>query len=320
MGNEISTRKGMNQYRCYSRSEFNFPYIKNGIDLKGSNLLVVLSTEGGLPIYTRSIHVDKFGRIHNLEGKLFEANSEPIMLMSGLIEAISQLKQVVRPTLFEITEETDRPIFVDYTKARNGMALMTLSTSPDFQNLSKMLLSQHVSMLDDLQGSLNLWENGFDQILEDRSLADDSTIYKRILGQIKKDLGGLISFILVYDDEGEFQFSTSRNQENSLISDSLIPTISRFVKFEYITQKRPDSILGAKQLKDSVIWHFKCYNRIFVFLTYRVPDMHTFCTIKSEMITFISHNLEKFVEACNWHDKEFHLSNKLQSSRFVFLS
>ena len=310
----------MNHERQYSSSEFNFPFSQNNIELRGSNLLVVLSAEGGLPIYTRSIHVDKYGRIHNLERDLFEPNSEPIMLMSGLIEAITQLKEVVRPTLVEITEEADRPIFVDYTRALNGMGLITLSTSPDFQNLSKTLLSQHVSMLDDLQGSLNLWEKGFDQILEDRSLADDSTIYKRILSQIKKDLGGLISFILVFDDKGEFQFSTSRNQDDLFVSDSIIPLISRFVKYEYITQNRLDSILGAKQLKDSVIWHFKCYNRIFVFLTYRVPDMHTFCTIKSEMITFISNNLEKFVEACNWHDKELRLSNALQSSRFVFLS
>ncbi|WP_455140893.1 hypothetical protein [Candidatus Hodarchaeum mangrovi] len=320
MEKEIYVRKGLNQDRHYSQSQFDFSFSKNGVQLKGSNLLVVLSTEGGLPIYTRSIHVDKFGRIHNIKRELFEPNSEPIMLMSGLIEAISQLKEVVRPTLVEITEETDHPIFVDYTKTQNGMALITLSTSSEFQNLSKTLLSQHLPMLDDLKGSLNLWENGFDQILEDRSLADDSTIYKRILGQIKKDLGGLISFILVYDDKGEFLFSTSRNQDNPLISDSIIPTISRFVKYEYIFHKRPDSILGAKQLKDSVIWHFKCYNRIFVFLTYRVPDMHTFCTIKSEMITFISNNLEKFIEACNWHDKEFHLNKALQSSRFVFLS
>ena len=62
--------------------------------LKGSDLLLILSDEGGLPLYTKAIHVDKHtGAIKNRDNDLsINAKNEQILLMTGFIEAIMQLK------------------------------------------------------------------------------------------------------------------------------------------------------------------------------------------------------------------------------------
>lgn len=295
--------------------------------LKGSNLMIVLSEEGGLPIYSRALSIDKLGKIHNNDGEEYSSKSENIVLMSGLIEAIIQLKDIVRPTLSKLIteEENDKPIFVDYAKAPNGIALVSLSDSPEFQQLPLNLLAQYAPLHKDFDITENeSIDDHLDRALGD-PISEDAAIYWRILTRIKSDLAEFVSFILVYDKEGDYLFSTARKNDpsNSSLSDPLLSSISRYIKQEYIMRKYKDnlSLIGAKRLHDSIIWHFKCYDRIFVFFTYRMPDMHTFSTLKSEMITFIGNNLERFIDATDSHSLSIEGSDQnVKSTRFMFLS
>ena len=294
--------------------------------LKGSNLMIVLSDEGGLPIYSRAISIDKLGKIHNNDSEDYSSKSENIVLMSGLIEAIIQLKDIVRPTLSKLIteEESDKPIYVDYAKAPNGIALVSLSDSPEFQQLPLNLLAQYAPLHKNFEPS----ENGdlddhLDQALGD-PISEDASIYWRILTQIKSDLAEFVSFILVYNEKGDYLFSTAKKRESdSNLSDPLLASISQYIKQEYLMRKYKDnlSLIGSKRLHDSIIWHFKCYDKIFVFFTYRMPEMHTFSTLKSEMITFISNNLERFIDATDSHSLTIEGSDqKVKSTRFMFLS
>lgn len=294
--------------------------------LKETNLMLILSDEGGLPIYTRALSIDKFGRIINKEEPDFSSKNENIVLMSGLIEAIMQLKGIIRPTLSKlyVDEEFNKPVYVDYAKAPNGIALVSLSDSPEFKQLPLHLLAQYAP----LQKNLDITDNGdldshLDQALGD-PISQDASIYWRILTQIKSDLAEFVSFILVYDKKGDYLFSTAKKSgTESSLSDPLLASISKYIKQEYIMRKYKDnlSLIGAKRLHDSIIWHFKCYDRIFVFFTYRVPEMHTFTTLKSEMITFIANNLERFIEAVNTHSLSSKDSDQnIKNTRFIFLS
>jgi len=295
--------------------------------LKGSNLMIVLSDEGGLPIYSRAISIDKSGKIHNNDSDDYSSKSENIVLMSGLIEAIIQLKDIVRPTLSKLIteEESDKPIYVDYAKAPNGIALVSLSDSPEFQQLPLNLLAQYAPLHKnfDITGNESI-DDHLDKALGD-PISEDAAIYWRILTQIKSDLAEFVSFILVYDKEGDYLFSTARKHDssNSSLPDPLLSSISRYIKQEYIMRKYKDnlSLIGAKRLHDSIIWHFKCYDRIFVFFTYHMPEMHTFSTLKSEMITFIANNLERFIDATDSHSLSIEGSDQnVKSTRFMFLS
>ena len=44
--------------------------------LKGSNLMIVLSDEGGLPIYSRAISIDKSGKIHNNDSDDYSSKND----------------------------------------------------------------------------------------------------------------------------------------------------------------------------------------------------------------------------------------------------
>jgi hypothetical protein len=294
--------------------------------LKGSNLLLLLSDEGGLPIYTRAISIDKLGKIHNKEGKDFSSSNENIVLMSGFIEAIMQLKDIVRPTLTDLMadEEENKPIYVDYAKAPNGIALVSLSDSPDFQQLPLNLLTQYAPLRKNFEKTEN---DSIDDHLDKAlgaPISEEVSIYHRILTQIKSDLSEFVSFILVYDEEGDYLFSTAKKRDSDYtLSDPLLSSISQYIKQEYIMRKYKDnlSLIGAKRLHDSIIWHFKCYDRIFVFFTYRVPEMHTFSTLKSEMITFISNNLDRFIDATEIHSlSSDDVDQGIKNTRFMFLS
>ncbi|NHJ01251.1 MAG: hypothetical protein EAX86_03870 [Candidatus Heimdallarchaeota archaeon] len=291
--------------------------------IKGSNLVVVLADEGGLPVYTRSIHIDKSGYIHERENETFDPKNESVVLISGLIEAIMQLKEIVRPTLIDITldKESDKPIYVDYAKAPDGISLLSLSTSPEFQQLPINLLKYYTPLRGEFDKSIANWNERFVEIVED-PINEDAAIYWRILSQIKRELSEFVSFILVYDPDGNYLFSTARNQERGSLPDPLLDSISKYIKQEYLLRKYRNnvSLIGAKRLRDSVIWHFKCFDKIFVFFTYRVPDLHTFSTLQSEMITFISNNLERFIETANVHSLSSSIKKNFNSTRFIFLS
>ncbi len=294
--------------------------------LKDSNLMIILSDEGGLPIYTRALSIDKLGRIINKEDPDLSSKNEKIVLMSGLIEAIMQLKDIVRPTLSKlcVDEEINKPVYVDYAKAPNGIALVSLSDSPEFQQLPLNLLAQYAP----LHKNFEITGNGdLDSQLNDAlgdPISEDASIYWQILTQIKSDLAEFVSFILVYDEKGDYLFSTAKKRDDdSSLPDPLLASISQYIKQEYIMRKYKDnmSLIGAKRLRDSIIWHFKCYDRIFVFFTYRVPEMHTFSSLKSEMITFIANNLERFIGAVDTHLLSSEDSEQnIKSTRFMFLS
>ncbi|MFX0050743.1 MAG: hypothetical protein ACFE8U_05555, partial [Candidatus Hermodarchaeota archaeon] len=117
--------------------------------------------------------------------------------------------------------------------------------------------------------------------------------------------------------------STSKKQDNFKIPDPLFEAISKYVRNEYVMKRYRDkpALIGAKKLSSSVIWHFKCYDRIFVFFTYMIPDMYDFSILESEMITFISNNLEKFIKASRTHpDYPSKMKEEITSTRFIFLS
>jgi hypothetical protein len=294
--------------------------------LKGTNLMLVLSDEGGLPIYTRALSIDELGRIKNKDSHDFSSKNENVVLMSGLIEAIMQLKDIVRPTLSKlvVNEEFNKPVYIEYAKAPNGIALVSLSDSPEFQQLPLNLLAQYAPLHKNIEiKDNNDLDSHLNQALGD-PISEDASIYWRILTQIKSDLAEFVSFILVYDENGDYLFSTAKKRESdSSLPDPLLASISQYIKQEYIMRRYKDnlSLIGAKRLHDSIIWHFKCYNRIFVFFTYRVPEMHTFATLKSEMITFIANNLERFIEAGETHSLSSEDSDQhIKSTRFMFLS
>ncbi len=207
------------------------PLTSGKSSIKGSNLLVVLADEGGLPVYTRSIHINTAGDIQERDKDAFNAKNESIVLMSGLIEAIMQLKEIVRPTLIDITtdKETDKPLYVDYAKAPDGISLISLSTSPEFQQLPVNLLKHYSPLRGDFDKSIGDWDERFTEIVGD-PLNEDAAIYWRILSKIKRDLSEFVSFILVYDPDGNYLFSTARNQERGSLPDPLLDSISRYIK------------------------------------------------------------------------------------------
>ncbi|MFX0087957.1 MAG: hypothetical protein ACFFAU_20055 [Candidatus Hodarchaeota archaeon] len=324
MKEEVNTKLTFSQVS--ERNLPKFSKIPAKSTLKGSNLMLILSDEGGLPIYTRAITIDKLGKIHNKEEKDFSSTNENIVLMSGFIEAIMQLKDIVRPKLTELMTngEEKKPVYVDYAKTPNGIALVSLSDSPDFQQLPLNLLAQYAPLRKDFEKSENEYmDDHLDKALGE-PISEDVSIYHRILTQIKSDLSEFVSFILVYDEEGDYLFSTAKKHEsNYTLSDPLLSSISQYIKQEYIMRKYKEnlSLIGAKRLHDSIIWHFKCYDRIFVFFTYRVPDMHTFSTLKSEMITFIANNLQRFIDATRIHSlSSDDVDQSIKNTRFIFLS
>jgi hypothetical protein len=294
--------------------------------LRGNNLLVILSDEGGLPVYSRAIHIDEItGQIKNRTDLDFSPNNENILLMTGLIEAIMQLKDIVRPTLLDLThkKQTKTPLYVDYAKGPNGMALVSISTTPEFQQLPKAILDEYSSVFEDLENlEYDKIEENFEKAITG-PLNEDGVIYWNILTQIRKDLAKFVSFISVFDEDGKYLFSTSKKQDNFKIPDPLFEAISKYVRNEYVMKRFRDkpALIGAKKLSSSVIWHFKCYDRIFVFFTYMIPDMYDFSILESEMITFISNNLEKFIKASRTHpDYPSTMKEEIASTRFIFLS
>ncbi|MHA2225133.1 MAG: hypothetical protein ACXAC8_08005 [Candidatus Hodarchaeales archaeon] len=290
--------------------------------LKGTNLVVILADEGGLPVYTRSIHIDQKGDVHSQQSQEISPKNEKIVLMSGLLEAIMQLKDVVRPTLTDISVEANKPLYVEHAKAPNGISLVSVSTSPEFQQLPMNLLAHYTPQKADLD-RFPEWDEDLEKVIES-PLGEDATIYRKILSQIKTDLAEFVSFILVFDSEGNYQFSTAKNQEQNKLSDPLLISISNYIKQEYLLSKYREnlSLIGAKRLHDSVIWHFKCYDKIFVFFTYHIPDLYMdFDILKAEMITFIANNLEKFIDASKTHSEHLNKSTQdIKTTRFIFLS
>jgi hypothetical protein len=274
--------------------------------LKGSNLLVILADEGGLPVYTRSIHVNKSGAINNRLSPELSPKNEKILLMSGLLEAIMQLKDIVRPILLDLAVDQNKPLYVDYAKAPNGISLVSLATSNEFQQMPINLLNHYTPLqaYPENPEFAGLDEN-FEKAIEG-PLGEDAAIYWKVLSKIKSDLAEFVSFILVYDENGDYLFSTAKGYDQDDISDPLLESISRYIKQEYLLNKYRDnlSLIGAKRLQNSVIWHFKCYDRIFVFFTYIIPEIYgKFDILKEEMITFISNNLEKFITAAKTHSE-----------------
>lgn len=286
--------------------------------------MVILADEGGLPVYTRSIHINKSGEIHTRQSQEVSPKNERILLMSGLLEAIIQLKDIVRPTLLDISKKENKPLYVDYAKAPNGISLVSISTSPEFQQLPTNLLSHYSPMQANLENPeyVGLEEN-FEKAIEG-PLGEDASIYWKILSKIKTDLEEFVSFILVYDENGNYLFSTAKSQTHEDISDPLLASISNYIKQEYLLSKYRDnmSLIGAKRLRDSVIWHFKCYDKIFVFFTYVIPEIYgKFDILKEEMITFIANNLEEFIAASETHSSFSQKSSEgIKSTRFIFLS
>ncbi len=292
--------------------------LTNSSSLRDTNLMVILSDEGGLPVFTRFVHVNKFGDIEYNTGASINAKNENIVLMSGLIEAIMQLKDIIRPTLTELTNKPNLPIYLDYAKADNGIAIISLATTPDFHQLPSSLLSQYAPMQVNVnKTNSDIWEQKFEE-----TLGEDALIYKQILTHIRTNLAEFVSFILVYDDEGNYLFSTAKKKETRGVSDPLINSISKYIKQEYFLRKYREnlSLIGAKKLHDSVIWHFKCYDKIFVFFTYVIPDLYDFDTIKTEMITFITNNLEKFISATSHFANSEISTSKIKTDKFIFLS
>ena len=291
--------------------------------LQGTNLMVILSDEGGLPIYTRYIHVDDSGEIDYSKDPSINPKDEKILLLSGLIEAIMQLKDIIQPTMTDLTNKPNLPLYVDYAKAENGIALFSIATTPDFQKLPSTLLNQYApQQLDTDPPDINVWEKSFTEALGS-PVSEDLTLYRNILNRIKSDIAEFISFILVYDEQGNYLFSTAKHKELFDVADPLLDSISQYIKNEYVNQKYRENLtlIGAKRLENSVIWHFKCQDKIFVFFTYIIPDLHDFETLKSEMITFISNNLGKFIKATKiftpLSDADL---EKIKSTRFIFLS
>ncbi|MHA1978120.1 MAG: hypothetical protein ACW98F_02995 [Candidatus Hodarchaeales archaeon] len=291
--------------------------------LRGSELLVILSDEGGLPVFTRFVQVNDFGDITYKDTPSTRASNENIVLISGLLEAIIQLKDIIKPTLTDLTGKSNLPIYVDYAKAESGISLLSMATTAEFQQLPGHLLSQYIPFQTDtnLSGA-DSWERNFEEAMES-PLGEDAVIYKNILGKIKVDLADFISFILVYDYEGNYLFSTAKQQELQGVADPLLNSISQYIKREYLMHKYREnlSLIGAKRLHDSVIWHFKCFDKIFVFFTYVIPDLYDFEILKTEMITFITNNLEKFIKATKLYSSPpGSVSSNIKTTRFTFLS
>ncbi|MFW9778348.1 MAG: hypothetical protein ACFFE8_05790 [Candidatus Heimdallarchaeota archaeon] len=291
--------------------------------LRGNSILVILSDEGGLPIFTRGIHINEWnGGIEDLDLEISSSN-ENILLMSGLIEAIMQLKEIVKPVIFKVTgsKEDKKPLYLDYARTKQGISLISLSTSPDFQQLPTSLLKQISPLNEDVRELLfgNLEVNFEKSVVA--PLSEDVAIYWRVLDRIKRDLADVVSFILVYNNEGKFLFSTSKKPEVD-IADPLLMAISHYIKRQYVGSKfKSETLIGSKQLSSSVIWHFKCFDKIFVFFTYKIPEMHTFDTLKSELLTFISNNLEKFISSIQLFPKKPEdAENNLETSRIILLS
>ena len=232
----------------------------------------------GLPIYTRSIPIAQSGEINDRQSPEISPKDEKILLMSGLLGAIMQLKDIVRPTLLNLSVEQDKPLYVDYAKAPNGISLVSISTSPDFQQLPINLLSYYAPLQINIENPEYAgWAENFEKAIEG-PLGEDASIYWKILSKIKTDLAELVSFILVYDENGNYLSSTAKSHNNQKgISDPLLDSISRYIKQEYLLSKYQDnvSLIGAKRLRDSVIWHFKCYDKIFVFFTYVIKCLMT---------------------------------------------
>ncbi len=291
--------------------------------LRGSDLLVILSDEGGLPVYTRFVQVNELGDITYKDTPSTRANNENIVLISGLLEAIIQLKDIIKPTLTPLTDKPNSPIYVDYAKAESGISLLSMSTTPEFQQLPGTLLSQYVPFQTDTNlPETDSWERNFEEIMGG-PLGEDAAIYKHILSKIKIDLAEFVSFILVYDDQGNYLFSTAKQQELQGVADPLLNSISQYIKREYLMKKYRENLtlIGAKRLHDSVIWHFKCYDKIFVFFTYIIPDLYDFDILKTEMITFITNNLEKFIKATKLYSSPpGSISSNIKTTRFTFLS
>ncbi len=291
--------------------------------LRGSDILVILSDEGGLPVYTRFVQVNDLGDITYKDTPSTRASNENIVLISGLLEAIIQLKDIIKPTLIDLTGKPNSPIYVDYAKAESGISLLSLATSPEFQQLPGHLLSQYVPFQSDIKvSSADSWEKNFEEAIES-PLGEDAAIYKNILGKIKIDLADFVSFILVYDYEGNYLFSTAKQQELQGVSDPLLNSISQYIKREYLMHRYRENLtlIGAKRLHDSVIWHFKCFDKIFVFFTYIIPDLYNFDILKTEMITFITNNLEKFIKATKLYSSPpGSVSSNIKTTRFTFLS
>ncbi|MFX0013753.1 MAG: hypothetical protein ACFFB2_03230 [Promethearchaeota archaeon] len=292
--------------------------------IKGSNLLVILADEGGLPVYTRSIRINQSGEIIKRQSPEISPKNEKILLMSGFLEAIIQLKDIIRPTLLDLTVEQNKPLYVEYAKAPNGISLVSLATSPEFQQLPMNLLSHYAPLQTNLDNPeyAGLDEN-FEKAIEG-PLGEDAAIYWKVLSRIKSDLAEFVSFILVYDEDGNYLFSTARSHHQSDITDPLLDSISKYIRQEYLLQKYQDnlSLIGAKRLENSVIWHFKCFDKIFVFFTYIIPEIYgKFDILKEEMITFIANNLEKFIIASKKHSESLYkTSEDIKSTRFIFLS
>lgn len=292
--------------------------------LKGSNLLVILADEGGLPVYTRSIHVNQSGDVENRQNPDMSPSNEKILLTSGLLEAIMQLKDIVRPILLDLAIDENKPLHIDYAKAPNGVSLVSLATSNEFQQLPTNLLSHYTQLQTNLENpEYEELDENFEKAIEG-PLGEDATIYWKVLSKIKSDLAEFVSFILVYDENGNYLFSTAKNHNQDDISDPLLESISKYIKQEYLLDKYRDSLslIGAKRLKNSVIWHFKCYDRIFVFFTYIIPEIYgQFDILKEEMITFISNNFEKFIKATKTSSKSpYSTSDDIKSTRFIILS
>ncbi len=310
---ELSTLKSKKDKIIHLKSE----------SLRGSDLLIILSDEGGLPVYTKFVQVNEYGDVTYKDTPSTRASNENIVLVSGLLEAIIQLKDIIRPTLTELTSKPNTPIYVDYAKAENGISLLSMSTTPEFQQLPGHLLSQYVPFQSGTNFSVSdSWEENFEEAIES-PLGEDAAIYKHILGKIKLDLADFISFILVYDSEGNYLFSTAKQQELKGVTDPLLNSISQYIKREYLLQKYRENLtlIGAKRLHDSVIWHFKCFDKIFVFFTYLIPDLYDFDTLKTEMITFITNNLEKFIKATKLYSSPpGSISSNIKTTRFTFLS
>lgn len=299
----------------------------NSSSLRGSDLLLILSDEGGLPLYIKAIHVDKqTGAIKSRENDVvLSTKNEQILLMTGFIEAITQLKGIVRPTLVQISQDGNlsTPLYVDCAKDPiNGISLVSISTSPDFRQLPISLLDQFPAFQSDLEKyRYKKFDLDFEQVLVE-PLNDDAAIYWKILRNIRKDLAEFVSFILVYDENGNYLFSTSKNEKQFIVSDPLLESISHHIKNEYIGRRFKNnlSLIGVKRLSSSIIWHFKCFDRIIVFFTYLIPDMYDFETLKSEMINYLCNNLEKFIRATQSHPKSSSTMKKdLSSSHFILL-
>lgn len=217
-----------------------------------------------------------------------------------------QLKSVVRPALFR---EKGKPLIVDIARAKNGMSLVSLSTSSNYQNIPKQLLELYLTTTQNVEFSVP-------QGVEDKfiNLLTSSLIKPEFeLNTIKTELSELISFILVYDLDGNYIFSTAKSSESvDLIKDE----ISVLIKNQYrdkLTGKEFPDIIGLKKLHDSVIWHFKVFDRIFVFFTYQISESTEFNTAKTDLLTFINNEISRFVLLAQQEDGKTIAKDKLSS-------